>query len=200
MPPSLRRRRSRTGPTRPPTRAVTQCSRRGRRSHHERGSQCRAHSHRAPARPIPAREASLKATHTAFEEERPRQLKAEIARYGAECKEREKEVAEHNAAIDDLAAGLAYGAVDAAEEYVGIVLANSVYPEHFKVQHDAQFDPETAELKLSVIVPAPEELRTVKAYRYVKASDKIAETQLSKKEANDRYAGALHQVAIRSLH
>ncbi|WP_415853236.1 hypothetical protein [Sinomonas sp. G460-2] len=149
---------------------------------------------------IPAREASLKATHAAFEEERLRQLKAEIARYETDCKEREKEVVEHNTAIDDLAAGLAYGAVDAVEEYVGIVLANSAYPEHFKVRHEAQFDPETAELKLSVVVPAPEELRTVKAYRYVKASDEITETQLSKKEANDRYAGALHQVAIRSLH
>lgn len=149
---------------------------------------------------IPAKEAALKATHAAFEEERLSQLKAEIARYEAECKEREQEVAEHNAAIDDLAAGLAYGAVEAVEEYVGIVLANSVYPEHFHVQHEAQFDPETAELKLTVIVPSPDGLRTAKAHRYVKASDEITATQLSKKEANDRYAGALHQVAIRSLH
>ncbi|MDQ4500761.1 hypothetical protein [Sinomonas sp. ASV322] len=149
---------------------------------------------------IPSQEAALKATHAAFEEERLRQLKAEIARYEADCKEREKEVAEHNAAIDDLAAALAYGATEAVEEYVGIVMANSVYPEHFQVQHEAKFDPETAELKLSVVVPAPEELRTVKAHRYVKASDEITATQLSKKEANDRYAGALHQVALRSLH
>lgn len=149
---------------------------------------------------IPAKEAALKATHAAFEEERLRQLKAEIARYEADCKQREKEVAEHNAAIDDLAAALAYGAAEAVEEYVAIVMANSVYPEHFQVQHEAKFDPETAELRLTVVVPAPEELRTVKACRYVKASDEIAATRLSKKEANDRYAGALHQVALRSLH
>lgn len=149
---------------------------------------------------IPAKEAALQATHAAFEKKRLEQLKAEISRYEGDCKEREKEVAEHNAAIDDLEAALGYGVADAVEEYVGIVLANSLYPDHFPVQHEAKFDPDTAELKLTVAVPAPDQVRTVKTYRYVKASDEITETQLSKTEASNRYASALHQVAIRSLH
>ncbi|MDQ4491230.1 hypothetical protein RBS60_13590 [Sinomonas sp. ASV486] len=149
---------------------------------------------------IPAQEAALKATHAAFEQKRLKQLKAETSRYEADCRERENEVAEHNASIDDLEAGLGYGAADAVEEYVGIVLANSLYPDHFPVQHEAQFDPATAELMLTVAVPAPNRVRTVKAYRYVKASDEITEAQLSKTEAGNRYASALHQVAIRSLH
>ncbi|MCI0142082.1 hypothetical protein KNN17_10875 [Arthrobacter bambusae] len=149
---------------------------------------------------IPAKEAALKATRAAFEKKRLEQLKAETSRYEGDCKEREKEVAEHNAAIDDLEAALGYGVADAVEEYVGIVLANSLYPERFPVQHEAKFDPDTAELKLTVAVPAPDQVRTVKAYRYVKASDEITETQLSKAEASNRYASALHQVAIRSLH
>lgn len=53
-------------------------------------------------------------------------------RYGADCKEREKEVAEHNASIDDLEAALGYGVADAVEEYVGIVLANSCIPTIFR--------------------------------------------------------------------
>ncbi|WP_354217657.1 hypothetical protein [Arthrobacter sp. UYCo732] len=149
---------------------------------------------------IPSKDAALKATHAALEKKRLEQLKTEISRYEGDCKEREKEVAEHNASIDDLEAALGYGVADAVEEYVGIVLANSLYPNHFPFQHEAKFNPDTAELKLTVAVPAPDQVRTVKAYRYVKASDEITEAQLSKTEANNRYASAVHQVAIRSLH
>lgn len=149
---------------------------------------------------VPAQQASLDAQHAGYENDRRRQLQEEVARYEADCRAREAAVAEHNASLDALAAGLGYGSVEAVEEYIGIVLANSVYPETFDVQHETQFDPESAELRLRAIVPAPEDLRSVKAYRYVKASDEIVETQLSKKDANDRYAGALHQVALRSLH
>lgn len=149
---------------------------------------------------IPAREAELKRQHAALERTRLDMLAAEQERYDSAMARQKDEVAEHNAAIDALVVGLGYGATDAVQEYVGIVLANSIYPGSFDVEHDAVFDPETAELRLQVIVPAPDTLRTVKSFRYVKASDEIAETQLSKKDANDRYAGALHQVALRSLH
>lgn len=149
---------------------------------------------------IPAREAELARQHAALERTRLDMLDAEQERYDAAMIRQKNEVAEHNAAIDALIAGLGYGATEAVQEYIGIVLANSIYPESFEVEHEAVFDPETAELRLQVIVPAPDTIRTVKSFRYVKANDEIAETQLSKKDANDRYAGALHQVALRSLH
>ncbi len=41
---------------------------------------------------------------------------------------------------------------------------------------------------------------TVKAYKYTKATDEITATALSQKAAKDRYAGAVHQVALRTLH
>ncbi|WP_211286316.1 hypothetical protein [Rathayibacter tritici] len=149
---------------------------------------------------IPARDAELAREHANLEAARLKLLAAERERYDAACRAREARVSEHNAAIDDLIAGLGYGTVDAVQEYVSIVLANSVYPDSFPVEHDAEFDPEIAELKVRVVVPAPDSLRTVKSFRYVKASDDITETQLSKAAANERYTSALHQVALRSLH
>ena len=127
-------------------------------------------------------------------------LEAEQERYDTAMVRQKEEIVGHNAAIDALVAGLGYGTTEAVQEYVGIVLANSIYPESFDVEHEAVFDPESAELRLQVIVPAPDTIRTVKSFRYVKANDEIAEAQLSKKDANDRYAGALQQVALRSLH
>lgn len=149
---------------------------------------------------IPAQEAQLAAQHAALERTRLDMLSAEEERYAAACRQHQQEVAEHNASIVALIAGLGYGVVDAVQEYIGIVLANSIYPDVFPVSHEAVFDPETAELKLTVFVPAPESIRTVKAHRYVKASDEIVEGQLAKKDASERYARAVENVALRSLH
>ncbi|WIG19215.1 hypothetical protein [Kocuria rosea] len=151
-------------------------------------------------RSLPARRQKLAARHTAAEETRKRALSVELARYEAECAKREQEVAEHNADLDQLIANLGYGSVEAVQEYVGIVLANSVYPEGFTVEHEAQFDPETAELSLRVLIPEPSTVPTIKAYRYVKASDEITPVALSQKDAKDRYLGIVQQVALRSLH
>jgi restriction system protein len=90
--------------------------------------------------------------------------------------------------------------VAAVEEYVSIVLSNSVYPDHFPVRSDFAFDPDHAELRLRVVIPPPDQLPRVKAYRYNKAADEITETSLSQKACKDRYAGAVHQVALRTLH
>jgi restriction system protein len=49
-------------------------------------------------------------------------------------------------------------------------------------------------------VPAPSELPTAKAYKYAKASDEIVATALSQKECRERYASAVHQIALRSFH
>jgi restriction system protein len=50
------------------------------------------------------------------------------------------------------------------------------------------------------LVPAPDQISTVKAYKYSKATDEITEVQMSAKACKDRYAGAIHQVALRAAH
>lgn len=151
-------------------------------------------------RRLPGRRQELASQHAAAEETRKQALTAERARYEAECAEREQEVADHNADLDQFIANLGYGSVEAVQEYVGIVLANSVYPEGFTVEHEAQFAPETAELSLRVLIPEPSTIPTIKSYRYVRASDEITPVAWSQKDAKDRYLGIVQQVALRSLH
>lgn len=132
------------------------------------------------------------------EAERVQQLDDARAAYAAECEAREAEVAAQNADLDSLIADLGYGATEAVEEYISIVLSNSVYPDRCPVRHEYTFDPGTAELALRCLVPGPTEVPAVKAYKYTKSSDDITEAALSQKAAKDRYAGAVHQVALRS--
>ena len=56
------------------------------------------------------------------------------------------------------------------QEYVSIVLSNSAYPADFPVEHDFEFDPATAELRLRVLVPGPDKVPTTSAYKYTKSS------------------------------
>jgi restriction system protein len=149
---------------------------------------------------LPARRAAAAEAHAAREAERQQKLATEQARYEQECAAREAKVAEHNASIDTLIANLGYGTVEAVEEYVSIVLSNSVYPDRFRVEHEATFDASTAELRVQALIPGPAAVSTVKAYKYTKASDEITSTPLSQKACKDRYANAVHQVALRTLH
>lgn len=139
-------------------------------------------------------------SHARDEQQRVASLEKEKALHDRECVAREAEATAHNVALDKLAADLSYGVVEAVEEYVSIVLSNSVYPDHFSVNADYQFDPEYAELRLKILIPAPDDLPSVKTYKYNKSSDAITETALTQKACKDRYAGAVHQVALRALH
>lgn len=146
-----------------------------------------------------AREAAA-SWHADMEAKRVSELEVERARYAEECSARETAAAERNSAIDKLIADLGYGAVDAVQEYVSIVLSNSVYPDDFLVEHDFEFDAATAELRLRVLVPGPDKLSTTSTYKYTKSSDEITAASLSQKACKDRYASAVHQVALRSMH
>lgn len=149
---------------------------------------------------LPARRQAAQDAYEQAEARRRSQLEAARAEYKAGCAAREAEVAEDNAQLDALITNLGYGTTEAVEEYVWIVLANSVYPAHFPVRHEFSFEPATAELSLQCLIPPPSEVPTVKAYKYNRSADEITETTLPQKAAKDRYAGAVHQAALRSLH
>lgn len=150
---------------------------------------------------IPSQQHEINQQHAMAEERRLAELGREQARYQAECAERQRQTEESNVALDLLIANLGYGTPEAIEEYVGIVLSNSVYPEAFPVEpDDYDFDRDTAELRVRVIVPGPDSLPDAKAFRYVKASDEITSSPLSQKAQKDRYGEAVQRVALRTLH
>ena len=143
---------------------------------------------------------AAKTYYAEMEAKRISALEVERARYAQECEAREAAAQEQNKTLDQLISDLSYGAVGAVEEYISIVLSNSVYPDHFQVEHDFEFDPATAELRLKVLLPSPDKLPTTATHKYTKTSDEITTTPLSQKACKDRYTNALLQVGLRSLH
>lgn len=149
---------------------------------------------------IPARQLEQAQWHAKAEESRIEKLAEARRRYDDECAERQRDVNEANAALDELVAGLSYGTGGAIQEYVSIVLSNSVYPDSFPVEHEFEYNAEQSELSLRVLVPGPSEIPAIKAYRYQKSTDETTATELPQKQRKDRYAKAVHDVALRSLH
>lgn len=149
---------------------------------------------------LASRRAEQTARYAEVESTRKAALGAARAQYANESQAREKVVADQNARLDEFITNLGYGTAEAIQEYVGIVLANSVYPEHFEVEYEAEFEPTTAELSLKVVIPGPDRVPTIKSYKYTRASDEITTVALSQREAKTRYAGITHQVALRTIH
>lgn len=134
------------------------------------------------------------------ERRRLAQLAAAEAAYRKECEQREALAAARNAELSAFINELAFDVESAIDEYVGIVLSNSVYPSSFPVSHAHSFTLETRELTLVTTLPEPSAMPSVKEYRYVKAKDEIVATPLTSKVQKDRYAEAVWQVAVRTLH
>ncbi|MCR6490882.1 hypothetical protein [Cellulomonas sp. P24] len=143
---------------------------------------------------------AAQARREGVERRRITSLAAAESAYAEACRQREAEVEARNQELDTFVNELAFDVESAIQQYVGIVLSNSVYPEAFPVRHDYQFTLDTRELTLTVTVPEPPTLPAVKEYKYVKAKDLIAATPLPVKAQKDRYAGAVWQVAVRTLH
>jgi restriction system protein len=149
---------------------------------------------------VPAQQLEQMRKRDATEQQRLQALAAARAEYDRGCEAREADAARSNAQLDALISGLQRGEHAAVQEYIGIVLGNSVYPSVLSVEHDYDFDPETRELALTVLVCAPDRLPSEKSFRWVKSKDEIVATALAKKDLKERYASIVHQVALRTVH
>lgn len=149
---------------------------------------------------VPTLQLQQMQAHQAADAERQAHLSAARQSYDAECDTRQAAADDSNAALDEMIAGLEVGTESAVQDYVAIVLGNSVYPDGFDVQHAFEFDAELRELTLMVTIPGPEGVPTTKTFKFTKSTDEITATDLPQKTQKDRYASIVHQVALRTLH
>ncbi|MET7397566.1 hypothetical protein ABZS66_29180 [Dactylosporangium sp. NPDC005572] len=134
------------------------------------------------------------------DQDRVQKLDAAEEIYRQECRQREVEAEAHNQNLSQFINNLAFDVESAIRDYVAVVLSNSVYPDAFSVTYEHSFDISSRELTLQVTVPDPSAIPAVRGYRYVKAKDEIVPTALPAKERKERYANAVWQVALRTLH
>ncbi len=154
-------------------------------------------------------EAAVEAARQAFRQAGEDHLRREGQREGqvAEARraherkvaESEREVAAHNAHIDEMAAGLAVNDRFAVSEYVQAVLDRSPYPAGFPAERSAGYVPESSLLAVEWYLPSVEIVPEQKAFRHVKTRKVVEPTARPLPEIRQIYQRVIAQVALRTL-
>ncbi len=102
--------------------------------------------------------------------------------------------------IDAFEADYRRGDLDAIVSYRSLVLEASPYPDGFPQKFRFAYVPESRQAVVEYELPALDVIPAVRAFRYVKASDTIAEAPRPQTQIKALYASVVAQTAIRSLH
>ncbi len=128
---------------------------------------------------IPMQQLAVMQAHQQAEQERLTRLATDRDTYDRAQAELDAAAEAHNAELDELIDGLARGHADAVEEYIGIVLNRSAYPEGLDVAEEISYDPATHELTVHLSIPPKDVFPAVRSYKYQKSSDHLVATPWS---------------------
>lgn len=110
------------------------------------------------------------------------------------------EARRQHAEIDAFEADYRRGVQDAVAAYCSMVLEASRYPKSFPQQLKLAYVPGSRQAVVEYELPTVAVVPAVKAYRYVKTSDTVAETPRPQAQIKTLYASVVAQVAIRTVH
>lgn len=105
-----------------------------------------------------------------------------------------------NERINELRQRCSVGDASAIEEYFGLILSRSQYPDYFPQSFDLDFDPDTQALVIDYDLPSNVTMPTVKDVKYVHARDEFDEKRLGSAQSARMYDNLLFQIALRTLH
>jgi restriction system protein len=151
--------------------------------------------------------AELQRTHSAAVSSHEQQLRDLHASYEKEVEawETKKQAfiesqAVKNAAVD--AKRIAYEASqhEAIVEYMDLVLSTSRYPDYLPQEFAIEYDSSAKTAVVDYRLPAPEDLPTLKAVKYVVSRDEFEEQFISDTLAARQYDEVLYQVVLRTVH
>ena len=85
------------------------------------------------------------------------------------------------------------------EEHTELVLNASDYPDWIKVDFDLGYNVETKTTIINYTLPQQASMPTVQSVTYVQTRDELQQKFISKREQEQLYEGALHQIALRTM-
>jgi restriction system protein len=112
----------------------------------------------------------------------------------------EAEAQKQHADVDTFEAAYRRGDLDAVVSYCHLVLESSSYPSGFPQQFKFAYVADSRQAVVEYELPSVDIVPNIKAYRYIKQSDSIAESARPLAQIKSLYASVVAQVAIRTLH
>jgi restriction system protein len=138
--------------------------------------------------------------HRAREAQRSRAQAAARADWQAAVDAANAQARKQHQDVDAFEADYHHGDLDAIVSYCSLVLEASRYPDGFPQEFKFAYVPESRQAVIEYELPTVEVVPAVKAYRYVKTSDTIAESARPQPQIKALYASVVAQVTIRTLH
>ncbi|HTX55297.1 MAG TPA: restriction endonuclease [Candidatus Baltobacteraceae bacterium] len=138
--------------------------------------------------------------HRSREAQRASALAKARAEWKAAAAQLKEEAKKQHELIDAFEANYRSGELNAVESYCDMVLEASAYPDGFPQRFKFRYVPESRLAIVEYELPTVDVVPTVKAYRYVKQSDSIAETARPHSQVKALYASIVAQVAVRTVH
>lgn len=138
--------------------------------------------------------------HRLREEQRSRALASARADWQATVALRQAEAKNQHEEIDAFEAAYRRGELDAVVSYCRMVLEASRYPGEFPQRLKLAYVPESRQVVVEYELPTVDVVPAVRAYRYVKVSDTIAEAARPRAQIKALYASAVAQIALRTVH
>jgi restriction system protein len=137
--------------------------------------------------------------HRSREAQRTNALAKARAEWQAAAAQLEEEAKKRHEQVDAFEVDYRGGNLDAVVSYCHMVLGGSAYPDGFPQQFKLAYVPESRQAVVEYELPTVDVVPAVKAYRYVKQSDSIAESARPQAQIKALYASVVAQVAIRTV-
>ena len=123
-----------------------------------------------------------------------------LAKHAEDKAAHDKEVAEHNRAIEELIGSLREGHEEAVMEHASLVLEASNYHGLIEKEFVLDYRSQDKTLLVEYEMPNPDDLPTVKSVRFVRATGELKETPLAARAKKDLFEDTIYQIALRSIH
>ena len=108
--------------------------------------------------------------------------------------------ARNNAEVDQKQRAYEELMPEAVLEYCDLVLSLSQYPDYFPQEFEMEYDPSSKILLLDYVLPAPDQLPTLKAVKYVASTGGNEDQHITDAQASKLYDETLYQVVLRTIH
>jgi restriction system protein len=138
--------------------------------------------------------------HRLREQQRSLALARARADWQAAAAVLEAEARKQHEEIDAFEAAYRRGDLDAVVSCCCIVLEASTYPDGFPQEFKLAYVPESRQAVVEYELPLVDIVPPVKAYRYLKSTDTIAESARPQTQIKALYASTVAQIAVRTVH
>jgi restriction system protein len=105
-----------------------------------------------------------------------------------------------NSKVDALASAVANGDSDAIVEQMTLALDRSDYHNLFEKNFELEYQVSQKTLLVSYQLPSPDEMPTIKAVKFVKATGELKESYISERERASNFDSACFQICLRTVH